>query len=182
MLWLLVDVPYSVPCAPMAKHILHQGHCVELRQVCPQPDAQLQRTHVIFDRCNTRINDATSCQRACEASMEYKLTMGAQLPQQQLVLSVTKHKVQLIDLIREELQKLDDQHIKTSLVITGRYPVPMEVRTKRIDLKTTHAEADFIIPQQVVALADMGCKLINVIWDAKDVCVIIAYFFAEESL
>ena len=35
-LWLLVDVPYSTPCAPMAKHILHQGYCIELRQVCPQ--------------------------------------------------------------------------------------------------------------------------------------------------
>ena len=62
----------------------------------------------------------------------------------------------------------------------------MEVRTKalvqRIDLKTTHEEADVIIPHQVVALADMGCKLINVICDDKDVFVIIAYFFAEESL
>ena len=58
----------------------------------------------------------------------------------------------------------------------------MEVRTKRIDLKTTHEEADVINPQQVVALADMGCTLINVICDDKDVCVIIAYFFADESL
>ena len=57
--------------------------------------------------------------------MEYKLTMNAQLPQQQLVLSVMKNKVQLIDLICEELQKRDDQHLKTSLVIIGRYHVPM---------------------------------------------------------
>ena len=57
--------------------------------------------------------------------MEYKLTMNASLPQQQLVLSVTKNKVQLIDLIYEILQKRDDQHLKTSLVIIGRYPVPM---------------------------------------------------------
>ena len=86
----------------------------------------------------------------------------------------------------EELQKRDDQHLTISLVISGRYPVPMEVRTKalvqRIDLKTTHEEADVIIPLQVVALADMGCKRINVICDDKYVFVIIAYFFAEESL
>ena len=50
--------------------------------------------------------------------MEYKLTMNAPLPQQQLVLSVTKNKVQLSDLICEELQKLADQPLKTSLVIT----------------------------------------------------------------
>ena len=170
----------------MAKHILHQGYCIELCQVCPQQDAQLQRTNVIFDRCNTRINYATNCQRACESSREYKLTMNAPLPQQQLVLSVTKNKVQLIDLICEELQKRDDQHLTISLVISGRYPVPMEVRTKalvqRIDLKTTHEEADVIIPLQVVALADMGCKRINVICDDRYVFVIIAYFFAEESL
>ena len=57
--------------------------------------------------------------------MEYKLTMNASLPQQKLDLSVTKNKVQLIDLIFAELQKRDDQHLKTSLVITGRYHVPM---------------------------------------------------------
>ena len=57
--------------------------------------------------------------------MEYKLTMNASLPQQQLDLSVTKNKVQLIDLIYAELQKRDDQHLETSLVIIGRYHVPM---------------------------------------------------------
>ena len=61
-----------------------------------------------FDRYNTSIKDATRCHRACEAAREYKLTMNAPLPQQQVVLSVTKNKVQLIDVICEELQKLDD--------------------------------------------------------------------------
>ncbi len=63
-----------------------------------------RRTHVIFDRYNTSIKDATRCQGACEAAREYKLTMNAPLPQQQVFLSVTKTKVQLIDLICEELQ------------------------------------------------------------------------------
>ena len=44
--------------------------------------------------------------------MEYKLTMNAPLPQQQVVLSVTKNKVQLIDLICE---KLDDDRLKGAL-------------------------------------------------------------------
>ena len=87
--------------------------------------------------------------------------MNAPLPQQQVVLSVKKNMVQLIDLWCEELQKLDK---------LGHYreiSVPMKVRSKalvkRIDLNTTHEEADGIIPQQV--LADMGCKKINVICD-----------------
>ncbi len=62
----------------------------------------------------------------------------------------------------------------------------MEVRSdalvQRFDLKTTHEEADLIIPQQVVALADMGCKTINVICDDTDVFVLLAHYFAEESL
>ena len=87
--------------------------------------------------------------------------MNARVPQEQAVLSVTKNKVQLIDLICEELQQVDNVPPNTSLTIIGRYPVPMEVRcdalVQQFDLKTTHEEADFIIPQQVVALADMGC-------------------------
>ena len=39
-----------------------------------------------------------------------------------------------------------------------------------------------IIPQQVVALADMRCTLINVICDDKVVFVIISYFFVEENI
>ena len=145
-----------------------------------------RRTHVIFDRYNTSINDATRCQRACEAAREYKLTMNAPQPQQQVVFSLTKNKVQLIDLICEELQQLDDVPLNTSLVITGRSPVPMEARSdalvQRFDLKTTHDEADVIIPQQVVALADMGCETIHVICDDTDVSILLAHYFVEESL
>ena len=64
--------------------------------------------------------------------MEYKLTMNAPLPQQQVVLSVPKNEVQLIELMCEELQKLDDVPLNTSLVITVRYPVPMEVKSKAL--------------------------------------------------
>ena len=171
----------------MPEQRVHQGYRIELRQVCLRHDAQLQRTHVIFDRYDTSIKDADRCQRACEASMEYELTMNAPLPQQQGVLSVTKNKVQLIDLIREDLQTLDDERSKTSLVITRRCPVPMEVRSKAlvqiIDLKTTHEEADVIIHQQVVALADMVCKIINGIHVCTDtdVFVLLAHYFADES-
>ena len=62
----------------------------------------------------------------------------------------------------------------------------MEVRSdalvQRFDLKTTHEGADVIISRQVVALADMGCKTINVICDDTDVLVLLAHYFAEESL
>ena len=146
--------------------MIHQEYRIELHYVRHQQDKQLQRTHAIFDRCNTSIKDATRCQRACDASREYKLMMKAPLPQHQVVPSVTKNNVQLIALICEKLQTLDDERLTTSLVITGRYPVLMKARSKAlvqiIDLNTTHEEADGIIPQQVMALADVGCKTINV--------------------
>ena len=62
----------------------------------------------------------------------------------------------------------------------------MEVRSdalvQRFDLKTTREDADFISLQQVVTLADMGCKTINVICDDADGYVLLAHYFAEESL
>ena len=95
--------------------------------------------------------------------------------------NVTKNKVQLIDLICE---KLDDERLKTSLAITGRYLVLMKVRSKalvqRIDLNTTYEEADSIIPQQVMALADVGCKTVNVICDETDVYVLLAIYIAVQ--
>ena len=62
----------------------------------------------------------------------------------------------------------------------------MEVRSDalvhRFALKTIHEEADVIIPQQVVALAEMARKTINVICDDTDVFVQLAHYFAEERL
>ena len=59
----------------------------------------------------------------------------------------------------------------------------MDVRSdalvQRFDLKMTHEEADVIIPQQLVALTDMGCKTINVICGDPDVFVLLAHYFAE---
>ena len=136
-------------CAKIAQQSILQGCRAEHRLVCHHQDKQLHRTNVLFDRYDTIIKNATMCQRACEASREYKLTMNAPLPKQPVVRSVTKKNVQQIDLICEELQKRDDEPLNTSLVITGIYHVPVEVRSKglvqRIDLKTTKELADVIM-------------------------------------
>ena len=62
----------------------------------------------------------------------------------------------------------------------------MEVRSDALvqifDLKTTHEDTDVMIPQQVVVLADVGCKTINVIFADTDVFVLLAHYFAEENL
>ena len=60
--------------------------------------------------------------------------------------------------------------------------VRSDALVKRFDLKTTHEYAYIKIHQQVVALADMGCKTINIICDDTDVFVLLAHYFAEECL
>ena len=71
-----------------------------------------RRKHVIIDRYNTSIKDATRCQRVWEAAREYNLMMNVPLPQQQVVLSVTNNKDHLIDLICKELQQIDDAPLR----------------------------------------------------------------------
>ena len=87
---------------------------------------------------------------------------------------------------RPDMRLIDEEPLNTSSVIIGRFPAPMEVRSdalvKRFNSKTTHEQADVIIPQQVVALADIGCKTINIICDDTDVFVLHAHYFADESL
>ena len=58
----------------------------------------------------------------------------------------------------------------------------MKVRSKALVQNTTHEEADGIIPQQEMALADVGCKTINVISDDTDVYVLLAHYIAVDSL
>jgi len=66
-------------------------------------------------------------------------------------------------------------------VITGKDFTPIEImkglQRERIDLWTTHEEADVIIVQQVVKIANEGVKSIRVICDDTDVFVLLMYFF-----
>ena len=62
----------------------------------------------------------------------------------------------------------------------------MKARSKAlvqsIDLNTTHEEADGVIHQPVMALADVGCKTINVYVTTHNVYVLLAHYIAVESL
>ena len=52
----------------------------------------------------------------------------------------------------------------------------------RIDLKTTHEEADVIIPQQMVYAASQGAKTIIVICDDTDVFVLLFHYYLLRKL
>lgn len=146
------------------------------------------RVHVIFDRyLEYSAKSGTRCSRATPVSREHQLSLNSPLPPQQIVLTVTKNKIQLIDMICDMLTStVKGLGNPNSLVITGKSPVPVEVSNgliiPRHDLKTLHEEADIIIPQQVVYLSGIGCQNIRVISDDTDVFVLLTHYYLEMNL
>jgi len=53
---------------------------------------------------------------------------------------------------------------------------------QRVDLRTTHEEADVIIVQRVVKLAEDGVSSMKVICDDTDVFVLLIHYYAQENL
>ena len=79
-----------------------------------------------------------------------------------------------------------EKTLNHKLVITGKEPTPIEIckakKRELLDFRTTHEEADVIIIQQVVKIANMGAKSIRVICDDADVFVLLMYFFQTLGL
>ena len=71
------------------------------------------------------------------------------------------------------------------LVITGEDPPPVEITSmasiRREDIKTTHEEADNILPQQMVHVAGQADRCVSVISDDTDVLVLLMYHYFKEK-
>ena len=138
--------------------------------------------HLIFDRYKDySIKSKTRSSRAGAASREYQLSLDMPLPPQSVTLTGTRNKEQVIEFIVCELtKKVQDCKHPTSLLMTGKSLVPVEIKSgstvMRQDLQTTHEEADVIIPQQVMHLICCGCSCIRVICDDMDVFALLLYF------
>jgi len=113
-----------------------------------------------------------------------RFTHALALPPQKVTLTVTDNKVQLIGIL---CQHLKDQcstfPANGKLVVTSNDPVPFEINNgvivQRVDMRTTHEEADIIIVQQVVKLAQSGNTSIKVVCDDTDVLVLLVHFYAQ---
>ncbi len=147
------------------------------------------RVHIIFDHyCEYSIKSGTRCSRKAQVSRENQLCLSSPLPPQDVALTVTKNKIQLIDMICDELvSSVALLNLPNSFVVTGKSPIPTEVcsglQIIRPDLKTMHEEADVIIPNQVVYLASLGCCTIKVISDDTDVFVLLlVHYYADKKL
>ena len=73
-------------------------------------------------------------------------------------------------------------NLPNSFVVTGKTPIPTEFQILRPDLKTMHEEADVIIPNQEVYLANLGCCRIKVISDDTDVFVLLVHYYTDKKL
>ena len=148
-----------------------------------------QDTYLIFDRYfDFSIKSGTRAARAGdEGSRRHRLQLHTPLPPQTVVLTVTENKVQVIDLICQDLiQKAQDEPNEHSLVITFTESVPVVIQGgivfRRQDLMTCHEEADVIIIQQMVKAAESGVKRINIVCADTDVFVLLLHFYAKLNL
>ena len=93
-----------------------------------------------------------------------------QLPARNAVFTVTKNKQQLIMLICDELTQDADfitaPPVYTNFVVTGETESPIDilksVTIERVDLKTTHEEADHILAHQINATAQENQEGVSV--------------------
>ena len=101
------------------------------------------------------------------------------------MLTVTKNKKQIIQLIYDELtQDADFHNSDTSLhtfVVTGEKESPAEIHKsvtiERVDRKTTDEEAGNILAHQMVAAAHENQKGVLVVSDDTDVFVLLLHYY-----
>jgi len=94
----------------------------------------------------------------------------------------------LIDLICEDFRcrKYDLQEVQHKLIITVSSDIPVEIHRNnimdRVDLQTTHEEADVIIPRQVMQAIEEGAVCVKVICDDTDVFVLLLHVYLTMNL
>ena len=110
----------------------------------------------------------------------HNLSVSSPLPPKEITLKITKTKVQLIQLIADDLLDyfVDND---SKLIITSQHDEPEQSylgsRNKREDLKTTQEEADVIIPYQVAAAIADGKNNVKVICEDTDVFALLCHCY-----
>ena len=104
------------------------------------------------------------------------------LSAQNVVLTVTENKKQLINIICEELQNdkdfIDSFSHEHTLLITGEGD-PVEITRGQVipqpDISTRHEEADSIIIQQTFMAVEQGVECVSVMGDDTDVYILLLH-------
>ena len=126
--------------------------------------------------------EMTRWQREKGASRVFRLQATSRLPQQTLMLSCTANKVQLINILINDL-KQNPVNMEHKLIVTGPDPTPFECVGGEIihrpDLHNTQEEADTIMVCQVNSQQDRGKAV--VVADDTDVFLLLVHFVHSSS-
>ena len=116
------------------------------------------------------------------ASRVYSLSTTTQLPPREVLLSVTKNKKQLIQLIVLDLMS-NKAFLDGKVIVTCASPIPVEIAPsniiQRVDMTNTHEEADTIIIHQILK-ADVENVL--VVADDTDLFVLLCHFIFNKII
>ena len=139
--------------------------------------------YLVFDRYKEGgIKESTRNERDQGASRVYTLRPVTRLPSQKAILTVSRNKKQLIDLILADLVSNKDMFNK-KLVITGNDPVPVQIEegvvSRRENIIIMHEEADTMIIHQI---ASVGAANVLVVADDTDVFVLLCHFVFHREI
>ena len=122
--------------------------------------------------------ESTRHRRDKGASRVCTLRNPTSLPPQKFTLSVIRNKVQLIDLICEDMAFHKDDISKHKLVLTASDGVSVEINMgviiKRQDMKTKKEEADTMVVQRV---GEVKAKKVLVVADDTDIIIYLFFCF-----
>jgi len=154
---------------------------------------RVEDVYLIFDRYyDYSTKSVTRGSRATGVSRAHHLQVNSKLPAQKILLTSSKNKKQLMQLIVDDFvqdkkfHEDNTQHHK--LVVTGADPVPIEISEggvviSRADLSTSHEEADNVIVQQVLSCAAENAESkITVVADDTDVFVLLLHYHHMANL
>ena len=141
--------------------------------------------YLLFDKYKKySIKSDTRAERLGRIRRAFTLSSGSPLPSKDVALKTTATKVQLITLIANDLLSFF-LNSERKIVVTASEDCPEESHLGehrvRTDMRTSHEEADVLIPQQVSHLIRRGIKCLKVICDDTDVFVLLCHFYSEEK-
>ena len=117
------------------------------------------------------------------ASRVYTLRNTTRLPPQKFMLAVIRNKVQIIDLICEDMAFHKDDISQHNLVLTGSDLVPVEINRgviiKRQYMKTKQEEADVMVVHQV---EEVKANKVLVVADDTDIFVLLLHFCCQGDI
>lgn len=147
--------------------------------------------YMCFDRYHDYSTKSSTRSARATASRVHHFTLTTPLPARDAVLKNYSNKARLNTLICEQilsdkefLQNVTHDH---KLVVTGDNSVPTQVskgrKSARLDLASTHEEADIFITQQAIHIAKEDAESrVCVVCDDTDVFALLLFFYFSEKL